>query len=88
MPNILSQREIGLFIFTLLTFLYSILKSLSEKEHQILQEFIQKVAFHDKIINEIQKLLFDQHFFARLLKASAFDTEIATMQLKNQLKWR
>jgi len=30
------------------------------------------------LLNEIQKLLFDQHFYARFLKAHNFDIDTAT----------
>jgi putative heme degradation protein len=39
-------------------------------------------------MNEIQKLLFDKHFFARLLKAHNFDTSKAILVLKKYLEWR
>ena len=40
------------------------------------------------MINEIQKLLFDQHFYARFLKGNHFDIEKSIQLLKNYLAWR
>ena len=51
----------------------SLLKSLSNDEHQKVQDFIQNVIQKEKMVNELQKLLFDQHFFARFLKGFNFD---------------
>jgi len=40
------------------------------------------------MINEIQKLMFDRHFYARFLSAHQFDTSKAIDLLKNYLAWR
>lgn len=66
----------------------SLLKSLSNDEHQKVQDFIQNVIQKEKMVNELQKLLFDQHFFARFLKGFNFDIHQATLQFKNYLGWR
>lgn len=40
------------------------------------------------MLNEIQKLMFDQHFYCRFLKAHNFDVKQAMVQLKLYLQWR
>ena len=40
------------------------------------------------MLNEIQKLMFDQHFYCRFLKAHNFDIAQAKVQLKLYLQWR
>lgn len=40
------------------------------------------------MLNEIQKLMFDQHFYCRFLKAHNFDVNQAKVQLKLYLQWR
>ena len=40
------------------------------------------------MLNEIQKLLFDQHFYCRFLKAYNFDVQQAKVHLKLYLQWR
>ena len=66
----------------------SLLKTFSDVEHAKLQEFISNVIQKERMVNELQKLLFDQHFFARFLKGFNFDINQATLQFKNYLGWR
>jgi hypothetical protein len=40
------------------------------------------------MLNEIQKLMFDQHFYARFLKGHSFKVDVATSQFQNYLQWR
>ena len=40
------------------------------------------------MINEIQKLMFDQHFYARFLKGNDFDIDKSILIFKNYLQWR
>lgn len=40
------------------------------------------------MLNEIQKLMFDQNFYCRFLKAHNFDVAQAKVQLKLYLQWR
>jgi hypothetical protein len=54
----------------------------------LLDSFIDRIIKKEKMINEIQKMIFDQHFYARFLKGYNFDTSMATQMLKNYLEWR
>ena len=63
------------------------LSSLTPDQHQKLEQFIKRILA-DKIINEIQKLMFDQHFYCRFLKSQDFEIEKAITQLKLYLQWR
>ena len=67
--------------------LYSLVSTLTKAEHQKLQSFIQRIL-SEKILNEIQKLLLDQHFYCRFLKAHNFEIDKAIIQLKLYLQWR
>ena len=40
------------------------------------------------MLNEIQKLLFDQHFYARFLAGHKFNIELGVNQMRNFLEWR
>ena len=40
------------------------------------------------MLNEIQKLLFDRHFYARFLKGHSFKVDVALPQFQNYLQWR
>ena len=42
----------------------------------------------DKLINEIQRLMFDQHFYCRFLKGYNFDVDKAIEHLALYLAWR
>ena len=66
----------------------SLLSNLSEKELGLVDKFIDKVINQEKMINEIQKMIFDKHFYVRFLKGHNFDLSVATMQLKNYIQWR
>lgn len=48
------------------------LGSITKEENDKLTEFIQGIL-DEKVLNEIQKLMFDQHFYCRFLKAHNFD---------------
>ena len=55
--------------------LYSLLSTFNDEEQELLQMFIETVISKEKMLNEIQKLMFDQHFYARFLKGHKFDVE-------------
>jgi hypothetical protein len=66
----------------------SLLVTLTEAEGEKLQIFIDRVMGKEHLINEIQKLLFDRHFYARFLKTHRFDVDKAVQMLRNYLDWR
>ena len=53
-----------------------------------MKDFIDIVINKEKMINEIQKLLFDKSFYARHLSAHGFKIDTAVKHLKNYLDWR
>ena len=67
---------------------FSLLSSFSDKELDLLQAFMDKLIVEEKCINEIHKLVFDRHFYARFLKGSKFDMDQATKSFKVYLDWR
>lgn len=54
----------------------------------MVQEFINIVIYKEKMINEIQKLMFDKSFYGRHLYAHGFQIDTAIQHLKNYLDWR
>ena len=46
----------------------SLISTLTPDEQGKLQSFINRVIHKEKLINQIQQLLFDQSFYARFLK--------------------
>jgi len=65
----------------------SLLKSFSAEESEKLQKFIERII-EEKLLNEIQKLMFDKHFYGRFFKAYDFDIEKALKHWVIYCQWR
>ena len=64
------------------------LSTFTEEQDAAVQEFINIVIYKEKMINEIQKLLFDKSFYGRHLYAHGFKIDTAIQHLKNYFDWR
>jgi hypothetical protein len=63
------------------------LSTFTPEQLELLDSFVDHVL-KERLVNEIQKMIFDRHFYARFLKGHNFDIMKATLQIKNYLAWR
>jgi hypothetical protein len=70
-----------------LTFWYSIIEKLNPDQPKSLDQFVEQI-YHGKILNEIEKLMFDRAHKARFLVANKFDIKKALEHFKEYLLWR
>ena len=70
-----------------LTFAYSIIEKLNSDQLNILDEFVGQIH-NQKILNEIEKMMFDRAQKARFLVGNGFDVKKAVEHFKEYVTWR
>lgn len=73
--------------FPNLIYVYSIIKRLSGDQLKTLDKFVEEIH-KAKILNEIEKLMFDRAHFARFLVSNNLDVTKALNHFKEYLQWR
>lgn len=70
-----------------LIFCYSIVSRMTPDEIKILDKYVEEIH-KSKMLNEIQKLMFDRAHFARFLAGNEFDVQKAMTHFNEYLQWR
>lgn len=70
-----------------LTLILSLTSSLTAEQKEKVQAFTERIK-GEKILTEVQKLMFDYSHYARFLKSQEFDEEKALDLFKGYLNWR